>query len=48
MIVKIEIEQKTLERLKPLGSVDESPDTLINRLLDYIGFHTEEFMNSES
>ena len=46
--VKIIVEKETLERLKPLGSVNESPDNIINRILDYIGFHTAEFMNSES
>lgn len=43
-----EIEEETLERLRPLGGPDESPDTIINRILDYIGFHTKEFLNSES
>ncbi len=46
--VKITVEEKTLERLKPLGNVGETPDTIINIILDYIGFHTEEFNNSKS
>jgi hypothetical protein len=48
MKVKIEIEQETLERLRPLGSVEETPDTIINRIIDYIGFHSKEFKNSNS
>jgi hypothetical protein len=48
MKVKIEVEQETLERLIELGSVGESPDTIINIMIDYIGFHTTEFKNSES
>ena len=46
--VKVFIDIETLERLRPLGDPDEDPDTIINRILDYIGFHTLEFKNSES
>ena len=48
MKVKITIEQKTLERLRQLGSVGEEPDIIINRIIDYIGFHLPEFKNSGS
>lgn len=48
MKVKILVEEETLERLRQLGTVKESPDTIINRIIDYIGFHTLEFKNSGS
>ena len=46
--VKVFIDIETLERLKLLGGPSESPDTIINRIIDYIGFHTLEFKNSGS
>ncbi|KER07068.1 hypothetical protein AAA799E16_00233 [Marine Group I thaumarchaeote SCGC AAA799-E16] len=46
--VKIPIATETLERLNPFRSEDESVDTVINVLLDYIGFHTDEFFGSRS
>ena len=48
MKVNITLEQETLERLRPLGYPNEEPDTIINRIIDYIGFHTLEFKNSGS
>ena len=46
--VKIIISKDTCERLRQLGSVGESPDAIINRILNYVGFHTTEFIDSES
>ncbi len=48
MKVKILVEEETLERLRQLGTVKESPDIIINRIIDYIGFHLPEFKNSGS
>lgn len=39
--VNIKISKDTRERFRRLGTVEESDDTVINRLIDYIEFHPE-------
>ena len=48
MQVIILVEEKTLERLKPLMDDGESYNSVIDKIVDYIGFHTEEFRDSGS
>ena len=48
MNVRITLDQKTLERLNHFRSDGESIDTVINILIDYIGFHSDEFKDSGS
>ena len=43
----VEVDEKTLERLEPLRKDGESLDALMNIFLDYIGFHTAEFLESK-
>lgn len=47
-MVVLVIRKDTKQRLRRLGTVDESDDTIINRIIDYIGFHLPEFKNSGS
>lgn len=47
-MVVIVIRKDTRDRLRQLGAVDEEDDTIINRIIDYIGFHLPEFKNSGS
>lgn len=48
MKVKIFLEEETCRRLEPLKDRGENIDTVINRIIDYIGFHLPEFKNSGS
>lgn len=46
--MNVNIEKETMERLNHFRSEGESIDTAINIMLDYIGFHFDEFKKSRS
>lgn len=48
MQVIILVSKKTLDKLKPLMCDGESYDSVISDIVDYVGFHSDEYKSSRS